>query len=219
MAELSAATEALVSSRENAPIVIRLGFVSGSLQGAVAQELVRSAKANSRFRFHITEGSAKDLMDLLHQEKLDLAIVDVTSRDRSLHYRKLRQRDFYVAVPHGHPLSGQQELRAADLAPYPQIGFSHSMDHTFEDWASRPEVPQHFVGQVNTVTGALDLVQSGFGVTVVPGECIEARKGISYIPLLNRHQALYLCIVYDRWLDPPIWDFVERLLKSARQMQ
>ena len=219
MAALSEATEALVSSRENAPIVIRLGFVSGSLQGTVARELAKSAKRDSRFRFHITEGSAKDLMDLLHQEKLDLAIVDVTSRDRSLHFRKLRQRNFYVAVPMGHPLAGQQELRAADLAPYPQIGFSHSMDHTFEDWASRPEVPQHFVGQVNTVTGALDLVQAGFGVTIVPGECIEARKGISYIPLQNRHQALYLCIVYDRWLDPPVWDFVERLILSARQAQ
>ena len=219
MAELSQATEALISSRENAPIVIRIGFVSGSLQGTAAQELARSAKKDSRFRFYITEGSAKDLMDLLRQEKLDLAIVDVTSRDRSLHFRKLRQRDFYVAVPMGHPLAGQQELRAADLSPYPQIGFSHSMDHTFEDWASRPAVPQHFVGQVNTVTGALDLVHAGLGVTVVPGECIETREGIAYIPLQNRHQALYLCIVYDRWLDPPVWDFVERLIKSARQAQ
>lgn len=216
MAELSEATEALISSRDNAPIVIHIGFVSGSLQGAVAKELTRSVKSNSRFRFHITEGSAKDLMDLLHQEKLDMAIVDVTSRDRSLHFRKLRQRDFFVAVPLGHPLAGQQELRVSDLSPYPQIGFSHSMDHTFEDWASRPEVPQRIVGQVNTVTGALDLVSAGLGVTIVPGECIEAREDISYIPLSNRHQALYLCIVYDRWLDPPVWDFVERLIKSAR---
>ena len=216
MAELSEATEALVSSRDNAPIVIRIGFVSGSLQGAVAKELTRSVKSNSRFRFHITEGSAKDLMDLLHQEKLDMAIVDVTSRDRSLHFRKLRQRNFFVAVPLGHPLAGQQELRVSDLSPYTQIGFSHSMDHTFEDWASRPEVPQRIVGQVNTVTGALDLVSAGLGITIVPGECIEAREDISYIPLSNRYQALYLCIVYDRWLDPPVWDFVERLIKSAR---
>ena len=82
-----------------------------------------------------------------------------------------------------------------------------------------PEVPQHFVGQVNTVTGALDLVKAGLGITIVPGECIPARDGLTYIPLQNRHQALYLCIVYDRWLDPPVWDFVERLIKSARQAQ
>jgi len=37
--------------------------------------------------------------------------------------------------------------------------------------------------------------------------------------LENRHQALYLCIVYDRWLDPPVWDFVERMTKSVRAEQ
>jgi DNA-binding transcriptional LysR family regulator len=124
-------------------------------------------------------------MDLLHQEKLDIAIVDVTSRDRSLHFRKLRQRDFYVAVPQGHPLSGQQELRASDLSPYPQIGFSHSMDKSFEDWANKDNSRQRFVCQVNTVHSALSLVQAGVGVTIVPAECAAPIKGIKYIPLLN----------------------------------
>jgi hypothetical protein len=73
--------------------------------------------------------------------------------------------------------------------------------------------------EVNTVTGALDLVSAGLGVTIIPEECIQTRENVRYIPLLNRHQALYLCIVYDRWLDPPVWDFVEKLIKSARKAQ
>ena len=216
MEELALATEALVSSRENAPIVIRLGFVSGALGGAIAERMAKYAKDTQRCRFHITEGSAKDLMDLLHQEKLDMAVVDVTSRDRSLHFRKLRQRNFYVAVPTGHPLIDKQTLNVSDLSNYPQIGFSHMMDHNFEDWASHPNVPQHFVCQVNTVSTALSLVSANLGVTIIPGECIIPIDGITYIPLANRHQALYSCIVYDRWLDPPVWDFVEQIIKSAR---
>lgn len=217
MEELALATEALVSSRENAPIVIRLGFVSGALGGAIAERMAKYAKDTQRCRFHITEGSAKDLMDLLHQEKLDMAVVDVTSRDRSLHFRKLRQRSFYVAVPTGHPLADKQTLNVSDLSNYPQIGFSHMMDHNFEDWASHPNVPQHFICQVNTVSTALSLVSANLGVTIIPGECIIPIDGIAYIPLANRHQALYSCIVYDRWLDPPVWDFVEQIIKSARR--
>ncbi len=216
MDELSTATQMLRTSRDNAPVVFRLGFVSGSLNGPVAQEMASYIKEDSRFRFHITEGSAKDLMDLLHQEKLDMAIVDVTSRDRSLHFRKLRQRSFYVAVPEGHPLSEKASVRVPDLADYPQIGFSHSMDKSFEDWASHPDVKQNFICQVNTVSAALSLVTAGLGVTTVPGECIVPMEGICYIPLENRHQALYSCIVYDRWLTPQIWDFVERVIKSVR---
>ena len=216
LSELTLATEALVSSRENAPIVIRLGFVSGAMAGAVAKRMAQYAKENQRCRFHITEGSAKDLMDLLHQEKLDMAIVDVTSRDRSLHFRKLRQRSFSVAVPADHPLTQKTSLSVSDLSNYPQIGFSHMMDHNFEDWASRPNTPQHFLCQVNTVSSALSLVAANIGITIIPSECMIPTEGITYIPLLNRHQALYSCIVYDRWLDPPVWDFVEQIIKSAR---
>ncbi|MBE7064075.1 MAG: LysR family transcriptional regulator [Ruminococcaceae bacterium] len=216
MEELSTATQMLLASRENAPIVFRLGFVSGSLNGAVARQMASCIRDNDRFRFHITEGSAKDLMDLLHQEKLDMAIVDVTSRDRSLHFRKLRQRNFYVAVPTDHPLAEKSSVSVSDLADFPQIGFSHSMDKSFEDWASHPDVKQHFICQVNTVSGALSLVSAGLGITTIPGECIVPMEGISFIPLENRHQALYSCIVYDRWLTPQIWDFVERVIKAVR---
>lgn len=216
MEELSFATQALISSYEKAPIVIRLGFVSGSLQGTVAQQMAASIRENDRCRFHITEGSAKDLMDLLHQEKLDMAIVDVTVRDRTLHFRSLRQRDFFVAVPAGHPLSGQTTLKAGDLANYQQIGFSHSMDKSFEDWASHQDAHHNIVCQVNSVAGALSLVSAGLGIAIIPDECIIAQDGITYIPLENRHQALYLCTVYDRWLDPPVWDFAERIVKAVR---
>jgi len=219
MEELANATETLLSSRDNAPVVIRMGLVSGALNGAIAAQMAAYVQTGKRYRFHITEGSAKDLMDLLHKEKLDMAIVDVTSRDRSLHFRKLRQRSFYVALPKGHPLADRNVIRVSDLEAYPQIGFSHSMDHNFEDWASRPDARQNFVCQVNTVNAALALVSAGLGITSVPGECIIPLDGIVYIPLENRHQALYACIVYDRWLVPPVWDFVEHIIKSVRTEQ
>lgn len=219
MGELSEATEALQSSRDNAPVVIRLGVISGSLSGTVAEEMVAYMRRMNRCRFHITEGSAKDLMDLLHQEKLDMAIVDVTSRDRSLHFRKLCERNFVVAVPVGHPLSGREQISASDMVNYNQIGFSHSMDRNFEDWASHPDVRQRFVCQVNTVSSALSLVSAGVGITSVPEDCVVPMKGITYIPLKNRRQALYSCIVYDRWLSPPVWDFVEQVIRAARAIE
>ena len=219
MGELSEATEALQSSRDNAPVVIRLGVISGALAGTVAELMADSIKKSDRCRFYITEGSSKDLMDLLHQEKLDMAIVDVTSRDRSLHFRKLCERNFVVAVPVGHPLSGREQIGASDMVNYPQIGFSHSMEHNFENWASNPDVRQHFVCQVNTVASALSLVSAGVGLTSIPEDCLIPMEGITYKPLKNRHQALYSCIVYDRWLSPPVWDFVERIIKSVREQE
>ena len=97
--ELHTASMMLRDSKISAPIVIRMGVVSGSLDGLVARKIAEYTWNNSRIRFHLTESSAENLMDMVRQEKLDMAIVDSTDRDRSLHFRMLTQRDFYVALP------------------------------------------------------------------------------------------------------------------------
>ncbi len=103
--ELNTASITLRDSKTSAPVLIRMGAVSGALGGTVAQEIVRYMSQNERIRFRLVESSAEDLMDLVRQEKLDMAIVDTTNRDRSLHFRKLCQRDFCAAMPANHPLA------------------------------------------------------------------------------------------------------------------
>ena len=61
----------------------------------------------------------------------------------------------------------------------------------------------------------LDL--SGVGIAFIPDKCIQHRQGIRYVPLQNWHQALYMCILYDKWLEPPVWDFVELIVKTLRE--
>ena len=90
------ATRTLQASRDGAPVVLRVGTISGTLNGTVSQQIADYLRNQKRIRFQITEDSSENLMDLMRQKKLDMAIVDVTVRDRSLHFRKLCQRDFYV---------------------------------------------------------------------------------------------------------------------------
>ena len=216
MAELSAATQTLMASRERAPIVLRVGYVSGSLAGTVAQEIASYIREIPRARFQLTEDSAENLMDLMRKEQLDMAIVDTTDRDRSLHFRKLRQCDFYVAVPPAHPLTEYGALSPRMIGTHPQIVFNYNMGRSFAEWANQVSPDQNIVCTVNTAQAALDLVAAGVGLTVIPDECVTERDDITYIPLTNWHQALYMCILYDKWLEPPIWDFVERVVKAVR---
>ena len=54
------------------------------------------------------------------------------------------------------------------------------------------------------------------GICYVPENCIQDNPDVRFIPVENRHQALYMCILYDKWLEPPIWGFVEKLVKVLR---
>ena len=214
--ELHIASMALRDSKIGAPVVIRMGVVSGVLGGTVAAKIMSYLRENSRIRFELLESSAEQLMELIRREKLDMCILDSTDRDRSLHFRKLCQRNFFVALPEDHPLADRESIDPQEIAKDPQVVFNYDFEKSFKEWASGSLSDEGVLCTVNTVQAALDLVAAGVGISVVPEPSVQPREGVRFIPLNRWHQALYMCILYDKWLEPPIWDFVELVVKSVR---
>lgn len=217
--ELHTASLMLRDSRASAPVVIRMGVVSGTLDGLVARKIAEYSASNKRIRFHLTESSAENLMDLVRQEKLDMAIVDSTDRDRSLHFRKLNQRDFYVALPEAHPLAECKIIEPQLVVHEPQVVFNYNVAKSFKEWTTGMPTDECVICTVDTAQAALDLVAAGVGIAFIPDKCVQPRSGIRFVPLSNWHQALYMCILYDKWLEPPVWDFVEIVVKSVRESE
>ena len=213
--QLHQASQTLHESKVSAPVVVRMGLVSGALDETVAQEITEYAKQNPRIRFQLTESSADDLMDMVRQERLDMALVDTTNRDRSLHFRKLCQQNFFVALPADHPYAHKERLMYQQLQGLPQVAFHYSFENAFSQWASGSE--EKTVCAVNTAQTALSLVAAGFGFCFLPESCIQKREDVAFVPLENWHQALYMCILYDKWLEPPVWGFIEKLVRVLRQ--
>lgn len=216
--ELNSASATLRQSKVSAPVVIRMGMVSGTLGGTMAREIEAYLRQNERIRFRLTESSSENLMDLVRQEKLDMAIVDTTNRDRSLHFRKLGQRNFCVALHKAHPLAESEFLLPHQLTGEAQVVFNYDLENSFEQWASGAPAEERIVCTVNTARAALDLVAAGVGVCVLSDECTGQEENIRFVPLKNWHQALYMCILYDKWLEPPVWGFVETLVKVFRKL-
>jgi len=217
--ELNDASATLRESKISAPVVIRLGVVSGSLEKTVAKQIMSHILQNERIRFRVMEGSAEDLMDMVRAEKLDMAIVDTTARDRSLHFRKLGERNFCVALPAEHPLAMQDHLVPHQIAREPQIVFNYDTETSFEQWANGTTSAENVVCTVNTARTALELVAEGVGVCVISEECADPKQGVEYVPIWNWHQALYMCMLYDKWLEPLVWDFLESLVTAMRAQE
>lgn len=216
--ELNAASMTLRDSKISAPVFIRMGVVSGTLGGTVAKEIARYIQQNDRIRFRLIESSAEELLDLVRQEKLDMAIVDSTNRDRSLHFRKLCQREFFMALPVAHPLADREFVLPQQLSGEPQVVFHDAAETSFGKWASGITADEKVLCVVNTAQAALDLVAAGVGVCLMSQDCVMQRPDVRFVPVKNWHQALYMCILYDKWLEPPVWGFVERLVKVLRSM-
>ena len=215
--DLHTASIMLRDSKISAPVVIRLGVVSGTLDGVLSQTIAAYLKSNHRIRFHMTESSSENLMDMIRKEKLDMAIVDSTDRDRSLHFRKLSERDVCVAVPEGHPLADRESVEPQEVVNEPQIVFNYDVGRSFQEWATGTPMDESVLCTVDTAQAALDLVAAGVGIAFIPTDCVREFAGVHYVPMKNWHQALYMCILYDKWLEPPVWDFVELAVKALRK--
>ena len=216
--ELNTASMTLRDSKSGAPVVIRMGVISGTLGGTVSRQIADYMAQNDRIRFHLTESSAEELMDMVRQEKLDMALLDTTNRDRSLHFRKLCQRNMYAALPAQHPLAQCEELQPHQLTEEPQVVFHSNIESSFGQWANNAGIEERFLCSVNTAQAALDLVAAGIGVCVLSEDCVLPHPGVAFVPVRNWHQALFMCILYDKWLEPPVWGFIEQLVKVLRSM-
>lgn len=214
--ELHSASRILRDSKDDAPIVIRLGVVSGTLTGSVASAITNYIQENKRIRFQIIESSAENLMSLLRQEQLEMAIVDSTSRDSNFHFRILCKRNFYVAFPESHPYANRSSVFPEDVISLPQVVFNYDVNNSFKEWASGSPNDENVICQVNTAQAALDMVESGVGIAFIPESCLCQRQNIRFVPLENWHQALYMCILYDKWLEPSIWQFRENIMNALR---
>lgn len=216
LSQLHRASMTLRESRTQAPVIIRMGVVSGTLDGFLARQIVRYTRENKRIRFNLIESSSEHLMDLIRQEKLDMAIIDSTDRDRSLHFRKLYERDYFVALPVSHPLADRSSINPREVVQEPQVVFNYNVAKSFKEWASGSHMDESVICTVDTSGAALDLVAAGIGIAFIPNECVEHHPGVQYVPLENWHQALYMCILYDKWLEPPVWDFIEHVVRGLR---
>ena len=214
--ELHTASLMLRDSKTSAPVVIHMGFVSGTLDGMVARKIAEYSRNNKRVRFHLTESSAGNLMDMVRRGKLDMALVDSTDRDRSLHFRKLYQQDFVVALPENHPLTQRERIDPHEVVYEPQVVFNYDVSNSFKEWSTGAPTDESVLCTVDTAQAALDLVAAGMGIAFIPERCAQKRRGVRYVPMENWHQALYMCILYDKWLEPTVWEFVELLVRTLR---
>jgi DNA-binding transcriptional LysR family regulator len=109
-------------------------------------------------------------------------------------------------------------LAPQQLSDYPQVAFHNPVDNSFSHWASGAGGEETIICSVNTAQAALDLVAAGVGLCLMSEDCMQDRADVRFVPLKNWHQALYMCILYDKWLEPPVWAFVEQLIKVLRDL-
>lgn len=150
------------------------------------------------------EDGAGQLMQLLHEGTVDLAVVSVPVA--GVAFTPLLTEELVVAVAHNHPLAGVDAVQAAALAEENFILFPRGYelrDRTLQLCQSAGFTPRIVLdgGEMDTV---LRLAAAGLGIAIVPELALADAEGLVGISVRDAHLRRTLGLVWhaERQLSP-----------------
>ena len=123
-----------------------------------------------------------------------------------------------VALPGAHPMAKERAIKLKKLAGerfvlFNRLGAPSAFDQVIATCVGAGFSP-HVVLEPSSLATVITLVESGLGVSLVPG-CARSlwQKTVAFRPLATRSKPIPLCVAWPRATDSPI---VEAFLETLR---
>ncbi len=181
---------------------LRMG-IHALIPGSFLANLIGQYRENHPgIEVEITEGTARDAVMQLRDDRLDVAFVAGRPELPDCHSRPIWTEPLVAVLPEGHPLAGQSAVTWADLAGEtflvrhggtgPQV-HSHIVLRHAGRWPA-PSILRFDVGR-----GALlSMVGQGFGITIVgAATSLLPTSGISFLPFADEQEPVAFSAVWS----------------------
>lgn len=153
--------------------VLSLGAVPTAVAGLLAPALARLRKLRPQLRVTLATDHAEDLEDRLTRGMIDAAVtIQPTSPPVGLRFTPVLVEPFQVVAP--MTASGETDTDLLTALPYIRFRRHAWIAHLVEQELSRRRMRLDAAVEVDTLLGALALVEAEIGVSILPASQIEA---------------------------------------------
>ncbi|WP_206239294.1 LysR family transcriptional regulator [Novosphingobium terrae] len=148
--------------------VLRLGVLS-SIPDVVVADAVAETRPTESHRFELLFGDERELLSHLAKGRIDLALTLVDRGSKRFLERVILTEGYALAIPATHPLAGEAEITAEQLAHEVMIVRRHceALSETSRFFTERGVRP-HFALRSTNDDRVLQMVAAGLGITVMP---------------------------------------------------
>jgi LysR family hydrogen peroxide-inducible transcriptional activator len=131
------------------------------------------------------EDTTAHLLENLQSGDLDMAVASLPVRNRDIVCSELFRDPLLIAVAHGHPLAGRQELDLQDLRDERLVLLKegHCLHDNVLVACTRHRPRLEAVFETDQMASIFQLVRSGFGVTMIPSMAASHAAGCKLIPM------------------------------------
>ncbi|MFD4635453.1 LysR family transcriptional regulator [Streptomyces sp. NPDC058284] len=220
---LSSMGRELAALREAAGGPLRVGAFATADAGLVPRAIAAFRTRHPQVTLTREEGLTADLLARLAEGELDLAVVSTTGgalpgEAYELHH--LLDEALYVALPAGHALAAEPELRLSRLAAEPWIAGGPGGEGTLLGPALRHGFRPRVAHVVAEWTAKQGYVAAGLGVTLVPALAAEGvRPDIALVPVRDEglpSRTVYAATARGLTPAPATSPFLRALREAAR---
>jgi DNA-binding transcriptional LysR family regulator len=173
-------------------------------------------------------GSSRQLADMLHSGKVDLAIANSTRRYSGLTGVPLRETKLFLVAPPDHPLAGAEGANPRELENHPFIGYEEGSETRamMDGFFRRLSLSIEYALESSNVATVKHMVMAGLGLSVLPETAVgeEIREGhLVRVDVQGFYMAQKLTLYYktNRTLTPTRREFLafmQRELGADREL-
>lgn len=206
---LAEVDDAEVQVREIAGLVrgrVRLGATPSLSTVLLPGALARFSSAYPGIDIHIEEQGGRDLVRLLAQGELDLALIvlPLRTRDPALTTAPLLREPLVVAAPADGSLTRARSLRVRDLAKHPLVMYREGYDLRQVALAAcrRQGIEPRIAVEGGELDAVLSLAEAGLGLAIVPSMVLDGRPRLRRVPFVRPGLHRTIGVAHRRDVEP-----------------
>lgn len=179
---------------------LKIGYVGAVMHSGLPALLSAFAKNFPHINLQFEEQPNNILLHGLNNGTLDVAFVRTWLHPETLLEKLILSEPFVVVVPANHPLSKKNKIAVKELKNETFITFTRECGPTIFDSflaiCSKAGFTPHIVHHASQLNSVLRLVESGFGISLLPGNIEMGYKlKLKFIPLENARETVPLIML------------------------
>jgi DNA-binding transcriptional LysR family regulator len=185
---------------------LRLGATPTLSTVLLPAALRRFCDTYPRIDIFVEERGGRDLVELLAQGELDLALVvlPLHSRDPALTTEAILKEPLVAAAPQDGSFVRAKTLRVRDLGRHPLVMLrdGYEMREVVLTAMRRARVEPKVAIEGGELDAVLSFVEAGLGIAVVPSMVVEGRQGLRSIPFAHPGLSRTVGLAHRRDVEP-----------------
>jgi len=164
--------------------------------------LTRFSRACPRAHIEIVEETTANILRLIAEGDVDLAIVALPLQAEYLHTKALFTEELIAVLPTGHALARRARVSLKDLVtePFVVLNEAHCLTATTLSFCARHSASPLVTAKSHQLLTVLELVRLGQGVSLVPAMAVPRGRddGREYRPITGDRPTRTVALAWNR---------------------